>query len=49
MKARIGNRQRKAVAAAFRKMANGVEDRTAYASTVEYYRASGQEWAKTLG
>ena len=49
MKTSTRNRQRKAVAAAVRKMANGVEDKTAYASTVEYYRASGQEWAKTLG
>jgi len=49
MKTSTRNRQRKAVATAFRKMANGVEDKTAYASTVEYYRASGQEWAKTLG
>jgi hypothetical protein len=43
------NRQRKAVAAAFRKMARGVENKMAYASTVEFYRSSGQEWAKSLG
>jgi hypothetical protein len=49
MKANTRNQQRKAVAAAFRKMANGVESKMAYASTVEYYRASGQEWAKSLG
>ncbi|HJS78576.1 MAG TPA: hypothetical protein VJ778_14275 [Burkholderiales bacterium] len=49
MKASMRNRQRKAVAAAFRKMARGVENKMAYASTVEYYRASGQEWAKSLG
>ena len=48
MKASTMNRQRKAVAAAFRRMANGVENKTAYASTVDYYRASGQEWAKSL-
>jgi hypothetical protein len=30
-------------------MAHGVESKMAYASTVEYYRASGQEWAKSLG
>ena len=43
------NRQRKAVAAAFRKMANGVENKAAYASTVEYYRSSASvEWAKSL-
>ena len=49
MKASTRNQQRRAVAAAFRKMANGVESKMAYASTVEYYRASGQEWAKSLG
>lgn len=49
MKTSTRNQQRRAVAAAFRKMANGVESRTAYASTVEFYRASGQEWAKQLG
>ena len=49
MKAMTRNQQRKAVVAAFRKMANGVENKMAYASTVEFYRASGQEWAKTLG
>ncbi|HSA70648.1 MAG TPA: hypothetical protein VLF65_13680 [Burkholderiales bacterium] len=49
MKASTRNRQRKAVATAFRKMAHGVENKMAYASTVEFYRASGQEWAKSLG
>jgi hypothetical protein len=49
MKASIRNRQRKAVAAAFRKMARGVENKMAYASTVEFYRSSGQQWAKSLG
>jgi hypothetical protein len=49
MKASMINLQRKAVAAAFRRMANGVESKAAYASTVDYYRASGQPWAKTLG
>jgi len=49
MKAITRNRQRKAVAAAFRKMAHGVESKAAYASTVEFYRASGQEWTKSLG
>jgi hypothetical protein len=48
MKPSTMNRQRKAVAAAFRKMANGVENKAAYASTVEYYRSSKQEWAKSL-
>lgn len=49
MKTSMRNRQRKAVAAAFRKMANGVESKMAYASTVEFYRSSGHEWAKSLG
>ncbi|HEU4352920.1 MAG TPA: hypothetical protein VFR66_13710 [Burkholderiales bacterium] len=49
MKASSRNRQRKAVAAAFRKMAHGVENKAAYANTVDFYRASGQEWAKSLG
>ncbi|HSA88569.1 MAG TPA: hypothetical protein VLF42_01580 [Burkholderiales bacterium] len=49
MKTSTRNQQRRAVAAAFRRMANGVENRMAYASTVDYYRASGQEWAKSLG
>lgn len=48
MKTSTRNQQRRAVAAAFRRMANGVESKMAYASTVEYYRASGQEWAKSL-
>jgi hypothetical protein len=41
--------RRKTVAAAFRRMANGVKDKAAYANTVGFYRASGQEWAKQLG
>lgn len=49
MKTSTRNQQRRAVAAAFRRMANGVESRMAYASTVDYYRASGQEWARQLG
>ena len=40
--------KRRTIAAAFRLMANGVENKAAYASTVDYYRASGQEWAKRL-
>ena len=40
--------KRRTVAAAFRRMANGVEAKTAYASTVRFYRASGQEWAQYL-
>ena len=41
--------KRRIVAAAFRRMAHGVENKTAYASTVAYYRSSGQEWAQQLG
>jgi hypothetical protein len=40
--------KRRTIAAAFRRMANGVEDKAAYASTVDFYRASGQDWAKQL-
>ena len=42
-------KQRKAIAAAFRRLANGVEAKTAYASTLRYYRASGHAWAQQLG
>jgi hypothetical protein len=41
MRASTGNRQRKAVAAAFRRMARGVESKAAYASTVSFYRNRG--------
>jgi hypothetical protein len=41
--------KRRTVAAAFRRMANGVNDKAAYASTVGFYRASGRAWAKRLG
>ena len=34
--------KRRTVAAAFRRMANGVEDKAAYEATVDYYRASGK-------
>jgi hypothetical protein len=40
--------RRRTVAAAFRRMANGVEDKIAYRHTVDYYRSSGKEWAKSL-
>jgi len=42
-------RLRARVASAFRDMASGRADKAAYASTVRFYRASGQEWAKQLG
>jgi hypothetical protein len=41
--------KRRTVAAAFRRMAHGVKDKAAYANTLEFYRASGQEWTKQLG
>jgi hypothetical protein len=41
--------KRRAVAAAFRRMARGVEAKAAYANTVRFYRSSGQEWAQQLG
>jgi hypothetical protein len=37
------------VAAAFQKMAQGVRRKAAFASTVAFYRAGGQEWTKQLG
>lgn len=40
---------RAGVAAAFRRMARGVETRAAYAATVAFYRSGGQEWTKQLG
>ena len=40
--------KRRAVAAAFRRMAGGVEARAAYQNTVRFYRASGQAWARQL-
>ena len=39
---------RAAVAEGFRRMANGVDGKTAYASTVEFYRSGGQEWTAQL-
>ncbi|MCI3953375.1 MAG: hypothetical protein K0R53_2875 [Burkholderiales bacterium] len=43
------NQERRRVAAAFRRMARGVEPKRAYASTVGFYRSSGQEWTRQLG
>lgn len=42
-------RQRRKIAAAFRRMAGGIDAKTAYASTVAFYRASGHGWARQLG
>ena len=39
---------RKRVASAFRRMARGVDMKTAYASTVEFYRSGGQPWTRQL-
>jgi hypothetical protein len=40
---------RRRVAEAFRAMAHGVRDSSAYAHTVAFYRSGGQEWTKQLG
>jgi hypothetical protein len=37
---------RSRVAAAFRRMAQGVQKKPAYASTVAFYRATGHAWTK---
>jgi hypothetical protein len=39
---------RAAVAEAFRRVANGLADRAAYASSVAFYRSRGYEWSKKL-
>ena len=44
-----GRLKRRLIAFAFRSMAGGVDERSAYASTIGFYRASGQAWAKRLG
>ena len=40
---------RACVAEAFRLMAHGLEDKAAYARTVQFYCSSGREWTKQLG
>lgn len=42
-------RMRAGVAAAFQRKARGVPAKAAYAATVEFYRSSGQPWARALG
>ena len=37
------------VAAAFRKLAHGVDPRTAGARTRSFYRSSGMAWSRNLG
>ena len=49
MKQRITGLKRRQVAAAFRHMARGVEERAAYGRTIGFYRASGQAWVDGLG
>jgi hypothetical protein len=39
---------RAGVAEAFRRIANGVADKAAYASTVGFYRSGGHAWVKQL-
>lgn len=39
---------RSRVGAAFRKMAQGVRRKSAYARTVAFYKATGHPWTKTL-
>jgi hypothetical protein len=40
---------RKRIAAAFRRMARGMDVKTAYARTKDYYRMAGGAWARSLG
>lgn len=46
---RLERSMRSRVAAAFRAMASGVSAKSAYASTVTFYRSSGHAWARQLG
>jgi len=39
---------RSRVSAAFRKMAQGARRKSAYASTVAFYRSSGHAWTKAF-
>ncbi len=49
MQSNTGNRQlRSRVSAAFRKMAQGVRRKPAYASTVAFYRATGHAWTRAF-
>lgn len=41
-------RLRSRVSAAFRKMAQGVRRKSAYANTVAYYRATGHAWTRAF-
>ena len=44
-----GRQWRARVAKAFRNMARGAADKTAYAATVRFYRSGGQAWTRQLG
>jgi hypothetical protein len=49
MQANTNNRQlRSRVSAAFRRMAQGARRKTAYSSTVAFYRATGHTWTKAF-
>jgi len=49
MQSNTSNRQlRSRVSAAFRKMAQGVRRKPAYASTVAFYRATGHAWTRAF-
>jgi hypothetical protein len=41
--------KRRLIAAAFRSMAGGTDQKSAYANAVAFYRATKFDWAKTLG
>lgn len=40
---------RRRIAAAFRRMARGVDVKTAFAHTKAFYRRAGGAWARSLG
>ena len=46
---RAARSMRRRVAQAFRAMAHGIGESSAYAHTVAFYRSGGQEWTKQLG
>ena len=49
MKQRITGLKRRQIAAAFRRMARGVDETAAYGRPIGFYRASGQAWVARLG
>ena len=46
---RMAVRMRARVLKAFLRAARGAAEKTAYAATVQFWRASGHAWAKELG